>query len=94
MVYLPTFHLIIYGTSKCRYSKYSIHGASGIDTLRKFNTEPKIRDSFQKESPIQGCHFQVPCENLGGYQQWPYLQGDAVTGDTFSKAHHFGYPML
>ena len=30
------------------------------DTLPKFNMEPK-NDGFQKESPIPGCHFQVPC---------------------------------
>ena len=29
-------------------------------TLPKFNMEPK-NDGFQKESPIPGCHFQVPC---------------------------------
>ncbi len=29
-------------------------------TLPKFNMEPKT-DGFQKESPIPGCHFQVPC---------------------------------
>ena len=29
-------------------------------TLPKFDMEPK-NDGFQKESPIPGCHFQVPC---------------------------------
>ena len=29
-------------------------------TLPKFNMEPK-KDGFQKEGPIPGCHFQVPC---------------------------------
>ena len=31
-----------------------------IYTPPKFNMEPK-NDGFQKESPIPGCHFQVPC---------------------------------
>ena len=31
-----------------------------LDTLPKFNMEPE-NDGFQKESPIPGCHFQVPC---------------------------------
>ena len=31
-----------------------------IITLPKFNMEPK-NDGFQRESPIPGCHFQVPC---------------------------------
>ncbi len=30
------------------------------NTLPKFNMEPK-NDGFQKESPIPGCQFQVPC---------------------------------
>ena len=29
-------------------------------TLPKFNMEPE-NDGFQKESPMPGCHFQVPC---------------------------------
>ena len=29
-------------------------------TLPKFNMEPQ-KAGFQKDSPIQGCHFQVPC---------------------------------
>ena len=30
------------------------------DTLPKFNMEPKD-DGVRKESPLPGCHFQVPC---------------------------------
>ena len=30
------------------------------DTLPKFNMEPQ-NDGFQKESPIPGTSFQVPC---------------------------------
>ena len=32
----------------------------GKSTLPRFNMEPK-NDGFQKESPIPGCHFRVPC---------------------------------
>ena len=43
----------------------STHGfLIGKVTLPKFNMEPK-NDGFQKESPIPGYHFQVPCETLG-----------------------------
>ena len=31
----------------------------------KFNMEPE-NDGPQKESRIPGCHFQVPCQTLGG----------------------------
>ena len=35
-------------------------GCKSQDTLPKFNMELE-KDAFQKESPIPGCHFQVPC---------------------------------
>ena len=45
-------------SSCCERTKLSLDFC--LFTLPKFNMEPKM-DGFQKESPIPGCHFQVPC---------------------------------
>ena len=39
---------------------------------------------FQKESSIPGCHIQLPCRTLGGYQSIQYLKYPTIRSNFYS----------